>query len=166
MTWLAWLLLPLCVVASWFLWTALHELSHVVAARAFRKLTKVRFFLWPHMHEGDFYFARVQFWWEEGGPLKPSEEVTMKLAPRLLNIVAAIAFPFVALFSWPWNFAWAIGWGAGLIDFFVGSLGISPFSDLRMSAERLRIDPNVIRIIGLTIILVSVILGGVLLLVL
>lgn len=162
MTWVGWLLLVLGVVATWFLWTVLHELSHVAVARMFRKLTAVKFKLWPHKDkEGNFYFARVQFWWEEGGPLTNVEEALMKLAPRVLNIAAAIAFPFLASFSWPVGLLiWGVLWGGGLIDFFVGSLGISPQSDLRVAADKLGVNHNVIRVIGLFIILMSCMWGA------
>lgn len=155
MTWWAWILLVLGIVAAWFLWTVLHELSHVAMARIFRKLVSVKFILFPHKdEEGNFYFARVQFWYE-GEPLKPVEEAMVNLAPRIMNIAAAIALPFISCFGLAGMLVWGVIWGAGLVDFFVGSLGMSPVSDLQVAAAKLGVNHNVIRVIGFFIILVS-----------
>jgi hypothetical protein len=46
-----------------------------------------------------------------------------------------------------------------IIDLFVGSLGISPYSDLRRAAESLNINPYILRIIGFVLITLSIISG-------
>lgn len=154
------MLFAFAIPAVWFIWTVLHEISHVAMARAFRKLVEVKYWLWPHKDEnGNFYFARVRFWWEEGGPLTKWEIVAMKLAPRILNLVAAICFPLLTVFGWPGMLFWGLFWVAGLVDFFVGSLGMRPQSDLRQAAKELEIDPTVFRVLGMFIILVSLFLG-------
>ena len=160
MAWWVWLIFALCVPVVWFLWTVLHEVSHVAMARAFRKLERVKFWLWPHFDENNnFYFARVKFWWREGGPLNKWEMAAMKFAPRIMNLVAAICFPFLASFGLPGMLFWGLFWGAGLVDFIVGSLGIRPQSDLRTGAEALGVNPMVFRVVGFFIILVSIMWG-------
>ena len=76
-----------------------------------------------------------------------------------MNLIAVISFVFFSLFPIPWNYIWLIFWGAGLIDLLVGSLGISPYSDLRRAAESLNINPYILRVIGFALITLSIISG-------
>ena len=158
MDWYVWLLWILEIPLAWFLWTALHETSHVIAAHSFAKLTDIKWWLYPHRDEaGNFYFAKVQWNWN-AEPASPIHNAIIYLAPRVMDIVAAIALPFAVIFSVPWMIAWIIFWGSGIVDFIVGSLGISEYSDLKRAATHLTIDPNIIRIIGFAIISISIVL--------
>jgi len=144
--------------AVWFLWTLAHEASHVIVANIVAEITDVKWWLYPHKDEaGNFYFAKVQWLWDPN-EVKPNELALIYLAPRLMNIVAALALPFAALFPLPWMIAWIIFWGAGIVDFFVGSMGINEYSDLKRAAAALNIEPNIIRITGFSVIGLSVIL--------
>ena len=151
--WLFWILeIPL----AWFLWTVAHEGSHVLTAQAVSNLTDIKWWLYPHRDEsGNFYFAKVQWSWD---PSKVSElqNAAVYLAPRVMNTVASIMLPLAFLLPISWMVAWIIFWGAGIIDFIVGSLGISEYSDLRRSASYLKINPNTLRIIGFALIIFSI----------
>lgn len=72
-----------------------------------------------------------------------------------MNLVAAAMFPFSSFFPGQWSMVWLVFWGCGLVDLFVGSLGISPVSDLRRASESLGTNPWVLRIVGMVILLTS-----------
>lgn len=158
MDWYIWLLYVLELPLVWFLWTLAHEASHVIAAGLVGKTSDVKWWLYPHKDEdGKFYFAKVQWTWETES-LSPQKIAITYLAPRLMNIIAAIALPFAVLFPLSWMIGWIIFWGAGIVDFFVGSMGMNIHSDLRVASTSLNIDPNILRIAGFSIIATSVIL--------
>jgi len=158
MDWYIWILLILEIPLVWFLWTAAHELSHFLFAKSFTEIYDVKWWLYPHRDEaGNFYFARVQWNWNEA-PESPVQHAMIYLAPRIMDIVAAIALPFAALLPLSWMIAWIIFWGAGIVDFFVGSLGMSELSDLRKASMYLNADPNILRVFGFVIIGISLFL--------
>jgi len=158
MNWYEWILLVLELPVVWFIWTALHELSHVAVAKMFLNIVKVNYWLYPHYDNNNFYFARVQYF-HDIAEISRTKEALIYLAPRFMNLIAAISFVFFSYFPVPWNFVWLIFWGAGLVDFIVGSLGISPYSDLRKASEALQISPDVLRVCGFLVIALSIILG-------
>jgi len=144
------------LVVVWFLWTLLHEAAHALAAKLLMKAQDFKFNLYPHINEQKkFLFASVS-WITPGTTRTDTKEALVLLAPRVMSLVAVIAFPFLLLFSMPLAMFWAILWGAGLVDLFVGSLGISKASDLRRAAELLKFNPTVIRILGFAAIIASI----------
>lgn len=144
------------LVVVWFLWTFLHELSHAVFAKVLLKAKDFKYKLFPHIDENKkFLFASVS-WMATEENKNDTKEAIVLLAPKVMNVVAAIAFPFLLLLPMPFAMAWAILWGAGLVDLFVGSLGISSESDIRRAGKLLNFNSNVIRILGLTTILASI----------
>ena len=158
MEWYVWLLWILEIPLVWFLWTVAHEASHVIAANNVTDISNVKWWLYPHRDEaGKFYFAKVQWNWE-AEPTSPINNALIYLAPRFMNILASIALPFAILLPIYWMIAWIIFWGAGIVDFIVGSLGMSEYSDLRMAATHLNINPNIIRGVGFAVIAISIIL--------
>lgn len=133
---------------AWFLWTAGHELSHVLMAKAFRKISDVRYRLYPHFTaSGTFRFAAVS-WNPQGNPLKPKERAAIWLAPRILDGLAVLFLPLAVLFNGPSLLAWLIFWGSGLVDLGVGSTGMSEISDLRRASDALGWSPWALRILG------------------
>lgn len=154
-----WALLLTTALLSWPLWTILHELSHIVAASFYSTLSEVKWYLYPHKdEEGNFFFARVQWSWAEPA-LSPIQWASIHSAPRLMNFVAALLVPLSFLFPEPWCYIWLVLWGASLVDLFVGSLGISEFTDLRRTCDVLNISPWTLRVTGMATVLVSSALG-------
>lgn len=144
------------LVLVWSLWVIIHETSHALAAKLLMKAQDFHFKLYPHItEEKKFLFASVSYMVSTTVRTDTKEAIVL-LAPRLMNLVAAIAFPFLLLFPMPFAMAWAILWGAGLVDLFVGSLGISSESDIRRAGKLLNFNSNVIRILGLATILASI----------
>lgn len=158
MSWYEWLLLILEIPLVWFLWTAAHEFSHYLVAKIFVNLYDVKWWLYPHKDEaGNFYFAKVQWNWDTE-PDSPVKNAAIFLAPRIMNIISAVALPFASLLPLSWMIAWIIFWGAGIVDFIIGSLGMSELSDLRKASVYLNLDPNILRVFGFVTIGISLLL--------
>jgi len=151
-----WYLILVELPIVWFLWTVFHEASHAVAAKALLKARDFQFKLYPHMSRDNGFFFASASWTVLSTSRTDKKEAMVLLAPRVMNLVAVIAFPFLLLFSGPVAVAWAIFWGAGLVDLFVGSLGISKASDIRRAGKLLNFNPNVIRILGFAAIIASI----------
>jgi hypothetical protein len=155
-----WALIAASALISYPLWTFLHEASHVLVASLMSPLKEVRWWLYPHRDEaGSFFFARVQWLWESQPTHNKWWWAALYSAPRAMNLIASVFFPLSFLFETPWSFAWMILWGAGLIDFFVGSIGRSEHSDLRRTASVLSFDPIVLRALGFCTISTSTVFG-------
>lgn len=159
-----WAFVLAALVMSWPMWTVLHELSHVLVAKLLAPVKRVDWWLYPHRDEnGNFFFARVSWQWVDDPSLTNRDKIMLYSAPRIMNVVAAIMLPFSCAFSSPWSYVWFIVWVAGLIDLFVGSLGISEASDLKNSAKVAGISPWIFRVVGMLVALMSVIIGIILL---
>lgn len=150
-----WLRLALFGLAAFFVWAAIHELSH---ARAARKLgaTGFRFKLYPHLSGGRLVFACVSYTLPAG----VLDTVGVHLAPRVPDLVASLLFPltgFQNYLEWSgWQTALAVLAAGGVVDLLVGSLGLSASSDLRRAAVRAEAPPNALRIPGLLMVGLSV----------
>tara|TARA_Y100000590_G_scaffold468588_1_gene651889 strand:- start:771 stop:1973 length:1203 start_codon:yes stop_codon:yes gene_type:complete len=141
------------------LWCGIHETAHIIAARSYTKLSNVKFKLYPHKNKSlGFVWASVS--WKPEKRLSDSEFAWVSIAPRFPDILAVILFPLWALMpNGTAMLIWGAIWGAGLIDLFVGSLGISKTSDLRRAAKGWECNPWILRINGMMLILVSAVTG-------
>lgn len=152
--------LALFSVASFFLWAALHEFSHGLAAKIeLGSGTIVRYKLYPHfMPSGRFVFAEASWGSLSSKALEPRVKARIMLAPRVPDLVGATLFPLTAPvdFGVWWSILLAVAAGGALVDLAVGSLGIAPDSDLRAAASTLYRSPWKFRIIGFSIAAVSV----------
>jgi hypothetical protein len=145
-------------LGSFFLWATIHELSHAVAARWKLGAREFQFKLYPHFLEnGRFVFASVA--WQlpgqsQGLPGRPG----VCLAPRVLDLLGVVLFPLSAPVDFlEWHqIALAALAAGGVVDLFVGSIGWSPDSDLRQAAKLAGAEPNVLRVPGLMLVVVSV----------
>lgn len=115
------------------------------------------------MHEGNWYWARMR-WTYQLPEYTPKERFWVKIAPRVPNLIAAICFALLSLMPMPFAIFWGIFWGAGLVDFAVGSIGSSSSSDLQGASRALDISPWILRMTGFSIIVLSALLGLLLLL--
>lgn len=141
------------VLAAFFLWAIIHELSHLLAAKATVGATLTDLKAWPHVYNGVFYWASIRY--DRKREATRIEETLINLAPRIPGAVAAVAFPFTALLLSPW--CWFVGVliGAALIDIAVGSIGYNIGSDARRAAAEMDVSIWWIRIIGWTVIFTS-----------
>jgi hypothetical protein len=138
----------LIAIVSYFIWSYIHEMSHVLAAKCTVGVTDYEIKIFPNKHPvtREWRWASYQCWFKREPT--PDEQAIISLAPRIPNFIAVIAFMFATLMNGWLLLIWAIFWGAGLVDLFVGSLGISEHSDLRKAATSLECSPWVLRFVG------------------
>lgn len=136
MDWLPWVVAGALALPAFFAWSALHEVSHYLAARLFRRVVSVRFRIYPHVDPvAGFRWAAVE-WEYEGEPYAPAQDAFISAAPRIPDLVAVLLTPLAAAMPEPWlAAAWAVLVGAGLVDLAVGSIGWSEHSDLQRFAR-------------------------------
>jgi len=105
---------------------------------------------YPHFMDGKLYFASIQYILER----EPTEEeqAIISIAPRAAGLIACIALPFVALTGWWWLMILVAG---GVVDTFVGSLGIREHSDLRRAAKNAKMSPWQLRAAGMVAVFCS-----------
>jgi hypothetical protein len=144
----------LLLLFSWVFWTVAHEISHFLALKSVRNVSYWKIDLVPRIIQNNIQWARINMV-REGEPLNSNETALVYLAPRIMNLVASIMIVFSFLLSGDLLIYWLLFWGAGLVDFFVGSLGVSPKSDLQIASKAINWNPNIIRFIGFIIILIS-----------
>jgi hypothetical protein len=145
------------VVPVFVLWTAIHELSHLAAARLTVDAELVWMRLYPHVDTvAGFRWGAVKYRYRERGPTD-REQALISFAPRLPDLVAALAFP--ALGALPLTgTAFAVAslvLGAGLVDLGNGSLGLGEHSDLRRGAAALGRSPWLFRVAGALVLALS-----------
>lgn len=92
------------IVPGFFLWATLHELAHAICARA-TGVSLVSFRPYPHVRDGQFFFASVTFETMPG--------TLTHLAPHLFDVIvfvaAAVAFWFVNHPAVAWTLATLAG---------------------------------------------------------
>ena len=152
-------------IPLFFLWAAVHELLHIGVLHLCVPVDRWSIKVYPHFHRGSFRFAAAS--WTAHYPAGLEERRRMEwrvsLAPRLANIVAAVAFPLSPLFATEWvGFAWAIFWGSNLLDLAWGSIGHAESSDLRKASVALDWNPLVLRTLGFSLFIVSAAAWGLL----
>jgi len=145
-------------VLAYFVWTTIHECSHYLAARYLFRAKLVRMRLYPHVDpQAGFRFGAVEYAYSED-PLIPSYHAIVSFAPRIPNLLAAVALPAANLAE-PLSPAFmliTIFVGAGIVDLCYGSIGYSTYSDLRKGASSLNRSPWLFRITGFLVAVLSV----------
>jgi len=148
-------LLVVLAIAMYLAWAYLHELAHLHAARKIVGVKYHRIVPWPHWHLGRFYWARVHYDYDRWPTAR--EQAWISFAPRYANLLAVVLFPLASFLPGWWFWTWSIAWGAGLVDLWSGSTGISKVHDLRRTAHGWGVSPWVLRIGGFILIAVSVV---------
>jgi hypothetical protein len=140
-----WVALGLALPA-YFLWSLLHELSHVAGAKLVVGVMRWDIRPWPQFQEGRLVWGYATYTLSRT-PLQ-KEEAMILLAPRAADLVGVVGFGLTPLFAGVWLAVWGVLFGAGLVDLVVGSLGVSPASDLRRASEALGWSPWRLRLAG------------------
>ena len=158
MTFLIPIILTIALLPILFLWTAIHEMSHIFMAKSLLDVTEWSVKLYPHIHErdGTKYFVWGLSMWRYDGDTTPAKEAAISLAPRIPDLVAAMMLQAYWLIPYGW-WSWvlvAFGVG-GLIDLAVGSIGSGDMSDLQRASKSLDISPWILRIAGWIIVLAA-----------
>ena len=140
------IIIPLLCIVTFFLWAAIHELSHLFAAKKLADALLIRMRLYPHMYKDTLRFASVS--WRPRKEYSDKAAAMISLAPRIPDLIAALVFPVGAFFSGYVAVAWFILFGAGLVDLMRGSIGSSVYSDLMKASIKLHINPWTLRYAG------------------
>jgi len=137
----------LLAVASYFGWCYIHEMSHILMAKATVGIYTYVLRIFPHKYPGvGWRWAACQYVFKTQPTSK--QRAAISLAPRIPDTIALIMFALTGLFTGWAALIWGICWGAGVIDTITGSLGISEHSDLRVAATRLDKNPWWFRVAG------------------
>lgn len=137
-------------VASFFLWSYIHELSHVIAAKKTVGLEWYKMKLYPHRGKGgDWNWASVTYM-PKREPT-PKEQAIISLAPRVPGLIAVLLCPFFLLLPYGWLAGiWVLLWGGGVVDLLNGSFANSEQSDIRKAARELKMKVWKLRLLALT----------------
>lgn len=151
-----WLLLIPALPATFFLWAAIHEGAHLLAARIAAPISSASMRLWPYRtDDGSWRWAESRWNWRDVPSLQAIGWVM--LAPRLPNALGGMLLPGAATLPETWMVVvWTVVWAGGVADLAVGSMGIGANSDLRRAAIALDLSPWVMRIGGWTLVLISI----------
>lgn len=129
-------LLGLAFIPSFFLWTAIHEVSHWLTARKLVNAKLIKMKLIPSYDLGHFTWAYVRYRAESEPTNEQSARIS--LAPWWADGVAVLLFPFTALMPGIWGFVAAIVLLGGIIDLAHGSLRRDEFTDIHKAASKLK----------------------------
>lgn len=144
------------VVAAYFLWCYIHEMSHVLMVKKLVGIQWYKIRLLPDFKSGSIRFASCQYL-----PVRErtdDEIAAISMAPRIPDLIAAFLLPFGALFLGGLLLQfWIIFLGAGVVDLIWGSIGYSPSSDLRTAAAAQGQTPTAKRLAGFFFAAVSIV---------
>jgi len=136
-------------IVTLFLWNFIHEMSHVLMAKIVGDVKTWTIKPYPHMHRGSFRFAGAYWMWKRLPEDK--DRGWVYLAPRLPDLLAILAIPATFLLTGLAKFILLIVLAGGIIDLFVGSLGISDKTDLNKISRHFAINPWLPRVVGFVI---------------
>ena len=133
-------------LASYFAWTYIHEMAHLLMAKKLVGVTKYEMKLYPHRYNGELRWGSVKYWMKRQST--DDEDYFISIAPRLPNMLACALFPLAAFMNGWFALVWMIFWGAGIVDLMYGSIGWSEYSDLIQAAVSKKINPWRLRLLG------------------
>lgn len=137
------ILIILTIIISIFLWSIIHEFSHLLVILFLSKVKSWNIKLYPHKYNKEFRFAGIYWRWKK---VPNSFRIALiMLAPRVPDLIAS------ALLIKSWHYILMIFLFGGVVDLFIGSLGVGKYSDTRQAASKFNINPWIIRIPGLII---------------
>lgn len=141
-------------VPAFFLWAAIHEFSHLLMVQRLEGLVDWEVHLLPGMTEKGWRWSYIR--WVSTRTATDKQQGWISLAPRIPDLIAAVAFPFAALIPNDWLMAFAsVLVGGGLVDLANGSVGWSPHSDLQKASRAWGISPWLLRVLGFTAVVAS-----------
>lgn len=135
------------IIGSYFAWSYIHEMSHILMAKYLVGLEWYKIKVYPHVDKRlGFVWASTRYMPKR--KIESTERALISLTPRLPGIVAcalAPLFVFLGIFGDIPSLLWLIFWGAGVVDVITGSMGISKTSDLKRAAYELKLSPWLLR---------------------
>lgn len=142
-------------VVSYFLWSYIHEMSHITAAKKTVGLRWYSLKIYPHIGFGRFNWASCIYWCKREPT--PKEQAIISLAPRISGAIALLLLPASGLLydGSIASGALSIFLASGAIDVTIGSIGYGENSDLMQAASAMRVSPWKMRLVGLVAVIVS-----------
>ena len=141
---------------SFFLWTVIHEFSHLIAAKLVTDVNDYEVDLVPKLRGRFVSLGRIDIDFYE----YPSEKGTILilLAPRIPDLIASVMLPLMVFLPFPWGLVFSVFWIGGILDLLNGSMGIHPKSDLRLATKDEPKARLVLSLLGFSIGIASVLI--------
>lgn len=148
------LLICFAIVFTYITWTVFHELSHAAIVYLIGAGKNLKLKLLPHMYKGTFRIAAME--WTATRGLSKGELIALYLAPRVMDVAAAIALQFLTFSMSPFSIPLQIFLIGGIVDLLWGSIGKSQYSDLVRASYYVDISPWYLRIGGFLIAIAAI----------
>jgi hypothetical protein len=117
----------LYAILSYFVWAYIHEYAHLLTAKKLVGVKSYKMRIYPHKHPRlGFVFASVSYEYEKEA-ITLDQRAWISFAPRILDAIALIVFPFTSEL----DLFWIILVAGGLVDTIRGSFIFSPTSDIK-----------------------------------
>lgn len=130
-------------------------MSHIAVAHVLVGVERYRLKIFPHRYMNQFRYASVFY----DLKMQPTEreKFLISMAPRFMDCIAIVFFPLTGFMSGYPFIVFSILLGAGFVDLFVNSLGVSRLSDFSRVVFYLKINPWLFRAMNFAAIIISVV---------
>jgi len=151
--------LLVAIIVTFFVWSVIHELAHVLMAKLLTDVTDWKIKPYPQMvetNDGKRYFVWALSMWTYKGEVTDRQTAAIYLAPRIPDVVAAgllqlywIMPPSV------WTLLFVVFCIGGIVDLAVGSAGRSDLADVTKASKALGMPQWILSAIGWVIALAA-----------
>lgn len=142
-----WVFYILAIIGTIMAWNFLHEISHIIMAKLLVGAKNVEIHPYPHFSDESFYWSRSKWSYEESPTIY--QKAAIYMAPRIIDILFIALMVITCLSHSSFAIFWLIFCAGGVVDLFVGSLGIGENTDLIKTSKILNISPWWFRVSGL-----------------
>jgi len=123
-------------------------MSHIIVAKLIGNVKSWTIKPYPNKSaDGRWRFASANWTWDGEKPSQGKLGL-ISLAPRVTGFIAVELVLITFFLTGIAKMLLLIFCAAGVVDMIVGSIGKSPFSDLKVAAKKLGINPWKIRVAG------------------
>ena len=136
----------LVVIFSYFFHAYLHEYLHLIAAKVTVGVDKYKIKVYPHI-DSKLGFVWASVWTIRSSVANKFQNGIIYFSPRFANIF--FIGLIICLQKFELSIYWKIFIASSMVDLFVGSLGISEKSDLKMYSKFWNLNPWVPRLVGI-----------------
>ena len=143
------------IIFSYFFYEYIHEYMHLFITKSTVGVDKYRIKVYPHI-DSKLGFVWASVWTVRSSVATKFQNGMIYFAPRFANIFFIILI--ICLQKFELSIYWKIFLASSMIDLFVGSLGVSERSDLRMYSKYWNLNPWIPRLVGLALAIFSLII--------
>ena len=135
-------------IMTFFLWTTIHELSHIAAAMIVGNVEEWSIKPYPNKaKDGHWRFASASWIWKGGAPSLKRQGM-VNVAPMFSSTFAISLVSITFFLTGIAKMLMLIFCAGAVINLISGSTGLSEFSDLKRASKRLSINKWIIRVGG------------------